>query len=383
MRLSRTLIPTLCAALLLALGLAPAARAEDVFEAPARVVAIGDVHGDYEQVVRVLTSAGLVDGKLKWAGGRTHLVQTGDRVDRGPDSRKVNDLFMRLEKEAKKAGGMVHPLTGNHEAMNMLGDLRYVSPKDFAAFETPDSMLRREELWKSWRRELVRRGEAEPTEAQRGPFDKEHPLGFVEHAQAFSPKGQYGSWIVQQNAVIRVGDTLFLHGGISPKYADFSLRDLNERIRQELQEPDPKTALLAQDPEGPLWFRGLAQGDPLPLSAHVDAVLKKHGCKRIVVGHTVTEGLLVMPRFGGRVVAIDVGLSAVYGGPPAALILEEGRAFALHRGRRLPLPEGEGGDSLLAYVREVAALEPDPSRLKGLLGRLEEGVRAGTPPLPR
>ena len=352
-------------------------RAEDTFDAPPRVVAVGDVHGDYDQLVRVLKDAGIVDEKLGWAGGRSHLVQTGDRVDRGPDSRKVMDLFMRLEKEAKKGGGMVHPLTGNHEAMNMLGDLRYVSPKEFAAFETPDSMLRREELWKRWRREKARQGGAEGDE-DRGAFDKEHPLGFVEHAQAFSPKGQYGSWIVQQNAVVRIGDTLFLHGGISPKYADFSIRDLNERVRQELREPDPETALVVRDPEGPLWFRGLAQGDPAPLSAHVDAVLKKHGCKRMVVGHTVTEGLLVMPRFGGRVVAIDVGLSAVYGGPPAALILEEGRAFALHRGRRLPLPEGEG-ESLLTYVRDVAALEPDPSRLQGLLGRLEEGVRAGTP----
>jgi Calcineurin-like phosphoesterase len=365
------------AALALALFAAPLARAEDTFDAPPRVVAVGDVHGDYDQLVRVLKGAALLDERLGWAGGRTHLVQTGDRVDRGPDSRKVMDLFMRLEKEAKKAGGMVHPLTGNHEAMNMLGDLRYVSPKEFAAFETPDSMLRREELWKRWRREKARKGGAAADE-DRAAFDKEHPLGFVEHAQAFSSSGQYGSWIVQQNAVVRIGDTLFLHGGISPKYADFSLRDLNERVRQELREADPDTALLVRDPEGPLWFRGLAQGDPAPLSAHLDAVLKKYGCKRMVVGHTPTEGLLVMPRYGGRLVMIDVGLSAVYGGPPAALLLEEGRAFALHRGRRLPLPEDEG-EALVTYVRAAAALEPDPSRLQGLLGRLEEAVKAGMP----
>ena len=133
-----------------------------------------------------------------------------------------------------------------------------------------------------------------------------------------------------------------------------------------------------RDPEGPLWFRGLAQGDPAPLAAHVDAVLKKQGCKRIVVGHTPTEGLLVMPRYGGRVVVIDVGLSAVYGGPPAALLLEEGRAYALHRGQRLPLPEDDG-ESLLRYVREVAALEPDPSRLQGLLVRLEAAVKEASP----
>ena len=85
-----------------------------------------------------------------------------------------------------------------------------------------------------------------------------------------------------------------------------------------------------------------------------------------------------MPRYGGRVVVIDVGLSAVYGGPPAALLLEEGRAYALHRGQRLPLPEDDG-ESLLRYVREVAALEPDPSRLQGLLVRLEAAVKEASP----
>lgn len=72
---------------------------------------------------------------------------------------------------------------------------------------------------------------------------------------------------------------------------------------------------------------------------------------------------------------IDVGLSRFYGGPPAGLLLEDGRAFAIHRGRRLPLPDGEG-EAVLRYVRDVMALEPDPARLQGLLGRLEAGLRA-------
>jgi len=352
------------------------ASAEDVFTAPARLVAVGDVHGDYEQLVTVLKSAGLVDEKLLWVGGRAHLVQTGDRVDRGPESRKVMDLLMRLETEAKKAGGMVHPLTGNHEAMNMLGDLRYVSPEEFAALRGPDTMALREALWQKARKERRKKSEPAPSEEDRRRFDAEHPLGFVEHQIAFSPRGIYGSWIARQNAVVRIGDTLFLHGGLSPKYADFSLRGLNERVRQELQEPDPLTALVVQDPEGPLWFRGLAQGDPL-LVPSLEAILKKHGCRRMVVGHTPTEGL-VMPRYGGRVVVIDVGLSKVYGGPAAALLLEEGRAFALHRGTPLLLPEGEG-EPLVRYVREVMALEPDPSRLSALLGRLEAELKAAAP----
>jgi hypothetical protein len=200
----------------------------------------------------------------------------------------------------------------------------------------------------------------------------------VEHRLAFAPKGTYGKWLAAQNAVIRIGDTLFLHGGISPKYGDFSLTDLNEKIRAELKEPDPMTALVSQDPEGPLWYRGLASGDAI-LLPHLEAVLAKHGCRRMVIGHTPTDGLLVMPRYGGRVLMIDVGLAKAYGGPPAALLLEGGQAFALHRGKRLALPEGEG-EPVLRYVREVAALEPDAARLKPLLGRLEAVLTAPSSP---
>jgi hypothetical protein len=353
-------------------------EAEDAWDAVARVVAVGDVHGDYDQLVTVLKDAGLLDAKLRWAGGGTHLVQVGDRIDRGPRSRNVMDLVMRLEKEARKAGGMVHDLTGNHEAMNILGDLRYVVPEDYAAFQGPDSVRYRDALWERVRQDRETKGEPAPTDEDRRRFDAERPLGWVEHRLAFSPKGAYGRWIAQANAVIRIGDTLFLHGGIGPKYADFTLRDLNERIRQELEEANPLTALVSQDPEGPLWYRGLARDDPA-LAPHLEAVLKRHGARRMVIGHTPTEGL-VMPRFGGRVVQIDVGLSKAYGGPPACLLLEGGRPVALHRGRRLELPEGEG-EPLLRYVREVVALEPGSSNLKALLGRLEAPVTA-SPPSP-
>ena len=343
-----------------------------------RLVAVGDVHGDHDQFVAVLRDAGLVDQRLRWTGGRSHLVQTGDRLDRGADSRKVMDLLMRLEKEAAKAGGRVHALLGNHEAMNVLGDLRDVSPGEFAAFADGGSARRRDALWERLREQRRKRGEPAPSEAERSEFDAQHPLGWVEHRQAFAAKGRYGAWLGRQNAVIRIGDTLFLHGGLSPKYADFSPGDLNEKIRSELREADPATAIVSQDPEGPLWYRGLARDDSL--SAHVDAVLRRRGARRLVIGHTVTEGL-VMPRYGGRVVAIDVGLSRFYGGPPAALLIEEGRPFALHRGQRLPLPEAEG-EPLLQYVRAVAALEPDPSRLAGLLARLEAAVPVPARPEP-
>jgi len=104
-----------------------------------RVVAVGDVHGAYDQFVAILRAAEIVDADGHWAGGHTQFVQLGDLVDRGPDSRKVLDLMMRLEREAEKAGGRVYPLLGNHEVAVMLGDVRSTSPAEYEAFQTPDS----------------------------------------------------------------------------------------------------------------------------------------------------------------------------------------------------------------------------------------------------
>ena len=89
---------------------------------------------DYEATQSMLRQAGVIDEDLGWAGARTHLVIVGDVLDRGPDSRDAMDLLMRLEVEAESAGGMVHVLVGNHEAMNLVGDLRYVAKEEFSAF---------------------------------------------------------------------------------------------------------------------------------------------------------------------------------------------------------------------------------------------------------
>jgi hypothetical protein len=286
------------------------------------------------------------------------------------------DFFIGLEKPARKAGGAVHALVGNHEAMNVHGDLRYVIPAEFAAFRTPDSARLRDALFERDREERAAKGLPALGDADRARWDSDHPLGWIEHRLAYSPRGRYGGWIAGLEAVLKLGDTLFVHGGVSPKYADFPLDVLNDRVRQELREADRLTAVVTTDPDGPLWFRGFAEGDPA-LAPALDAVLARHGCRRMVVGHTVTEGL-VMPRYGGKLVGIDVGLSAAYGGPPAALVLEDGKAFALHRGKLLELPE-EGGAPLVRYVREAAALEPDPAKLQELARRLEAEVTATRP----
>ncbi len=375
--LTRWLLCALAGILVFLATTRPAGSAEGDAAQPERIVAVGDVHGDYDQFVRLLRAVGLIDEKDRWTGGKTHLVQTGDVLDRGPDSRKVMDLLQKLERPARRAGGAVHALIGNHEAMNVYGDLRYVSPGEYEAFRSSRSAEIRSQFYEQHVEELKRNppaaGLPEFDKAFREKWEAEHPLGYFEHRVAFGPNGDYGKWIRGSEAVIRVGDTLFLHGGVGPKYADSSVDEINRRILEELKDFSKLREGIVLDSEGPLWYRGLAQESEAALQDHVQHVLKTFGVKRLVVGHTPQPGV-VMPRFGGQVILIDIGLSQAYGGNFACLILEQGKAYAFHRGQKLELPASSDSQQVLGYLEKAAALDPSPSPIAPLIQAIKKGV---------
>jgi len=266
--------------MLIALVLAaPASAQQDTWAGVDRIVAVGDIHGDYDQFVKVLRAAEVVDEKLNWAAGKTHLVQIGDVLDRGPDSRKAMDLLMKLEGQASAAGGAVHPLIGNHEAMVLMNDWRYVHPAEEQAF-----------------------GGAEA------------------YRKAMGPAGKYGKWIRTHNTIVKINDLVFVHAGISSTAAGLTMAEINKAVRDELAKGDETG--LAGDPSGPLWTRDLALDDEALVAKPFEAVLKKYGAKRMVIGHSVdTEG--IRTRMGGRLIRIDVGMAALYGGPAACLVVEK------------------------------------------------------------
>ena len=297
---------------------------QDTWTDVERVIAIGDIHGDYKALTEVLRSAGVIDGKGHWTGGTTHIVQAGDILDRGSESRKVMDLLMSLEKEAEKAGGRVHSLIGNHEAMNIYGDLRYVSPADFASFRTVDSGQLRDRFWNQY-----------TGPDKRKKWEDGHPLGWFEHRAAFGPMGVYGKWLRSRNTVVKINDTIYLHGGISPKFLTMSIRQINDEVSAELQDFSkltPSSVAIAED--GPLWYRGLAQARETELADHVSRLLQAYGVKRIVIAHTPTPGV-VLTRFAGKVVMIDTGLSETYGSRRACLLIEDSKLYAIHRGEKI------------------------------------------------
>lgn len=329
------------------------------------IVAIGDIHGDYDNFKKVLIDAGLINRRGNWIAGDTRFVQLGDLPDRGPDTEKIIKQMQKLQRQATKDGGEVFALIGNHEAMNIYGDLRYVHPGEYKALKGKNSRQLRSRYYDA----EVARLSADDTFVADSRFKDQwlqsHPLGFVEHRIAWSPDGKFGSWVVANNAIVKVGRSLFVHGGISPRLLGMSIDDINSQVRNELKGDLPEEPGLSEAEDGPLWYRGLASNDEQLEADHVDDVLAAFDVDRIVLGHTPGLGTIV-PRFGGKVLIIDTGISKYYGSHLASLRIEERNYFTIQNGEKIPLPNTNS--EMLNYFERMAKGKPT----QALLNRLEE-----------
>ena len=345
-----------------------------------RVIAIGDVHGELDAFAAILQKTGLIDEARHWTGGRATLVQTWDLVDRGPKSRAVLDFVMTLKQEAGKRGGSVLLNLGNHEVMNMMGDMRYVVPEDYAMFADNRSEQRRRTAFRDYSRLQMRQGRMADEQA----WMKAHPLGFVEHREAFGPQGKYGKWLRDFPAVTRVGDSIFLHGGINPSLAPKNIGQFNSAISAEIEAFDKISRYMiekelalpfftleefaeAADAEvkktksnpaaaeedrahiqilegllqargwlsihddGPLWFRGYDRWTEAEGEAQLAPLLQALGVKRIIVAHTPQANGEVRRRFGGKVFLIDTGMVR---GTAAALEISGSQVRAIYLNRQ-------------------------------------------------
>jgi len=322
-----------------------------------RVVAVADLHGDYDQFVYILAhpQVGLIDNDLHWAGGKAHLVQLGDVADRGPYARRIYELIMRLEKEAAAAGGAVHMLLGNHEEMNITGISldypRYVTVEQFVSFLPDDFRKAREtEYIKTLPPAERKRAEIEGLDVltDQGLADFwqkiiDHKDPEARRAYVLGFNDAVGDWLLRQNTVIKINDVIYVHGGINETLSKWSLREINTVMRQELayfqgimRDPQRTTRAfhpkLVYDPDGPLWFRGLAEGGKAA-QAEVDRILANLGAKAMVIGHNFfayTGGRSQrvakqdVARFQDKVWIMDTGIAGSYGGVPSALIYENG-----------------------------------------------------------
>ncbi len=364
------------------LGFCASLFAQSEWDGVERIVAIGDVHGDYDSFVEVLREAELINRRRNWIGGETHLVQVGDLPDRGPDTDQIIELMQKLEEQAEDDGGRVHSLIGNHEAMNMLGDLRYVHPGEYEAFRGRNSRDLRDRFYAQHIQQMLANDpEFVADDAYRDSFDARFPLGYVEHRFAWAPNGEIGEWVLQHNAVIKINRSLFLHGGLGPELLGTDLDTINATIRDELGGNLGEEQGLSEVDYGPLWYRGLAQNPEYMEQAHVDALLSFYDVDRIVIGHTPGAGTIV-PRFDGKVLLVDTGMSAYYGGYVASLeILQtDGQATLtnLQLGERINIPSSN--EDAVSYLQQVQELLDEPPG--ALQQRIDELVSPPVAPAP-
>lgn len=254
-----------------------------LFSKTKRIVAIGDIHGDWKALITALKVSNLVDSQLNWKGGQTHLVQVGDVLDRGGRSTtwgdeqsewKILKLLFTLQDQAKEAGGRVHILLGNHELMNVQGDFRYTSPLSINDF----------------------RGK---------------------RYQMLKPQGQIAQQLADRaKAVVKIGGWLFSHAGLRfPLANKYQLREINQLVKDYLQGKHPQNIDLISDI---FWNRNY--GQERPDCRDLYQVNKKLRIRGQVVGHTVqTE---INSRCQSKLWRIDTGMSQAFGQEANYQVLE-------------------------------------------------------------
>lgn len=261
---------------------------------PERVVAIGDLHGDLDNAIRLMNQVGLTDPNGAWTGGSTVFVQTGDVTDRGADSGAILAMLRRLGPEAAAAGGRVVPLLGNHEVMNLHGDWRYVTPEDVAAYGGEEA-----------------------------------------RKKAYAPDGEDGRWILASDVVAQVGDTVFCHGGVTEAFAALGIDGINRAARDAMRAGGGP--ILESD--GPLWYRGYVNDPEASACPSLADALDKLGARRMVVGHTTRDDGRIQARCDGRLLVIDIGVADHYGAHLGALEFVAGDARALYPDGPVDLPD--------------------------------------------
>jgi len=250
---------------------------------------LGDVHGEFDTLTAVLKNAGLIDSDARWSGGRSHLVFLGDLFDRGSDVTRTLWLIYGLERQAEAAGGRVHVVLGNHEIMVLTNDLRYVSEKE----------------------QLIARLHGTP------------------YARLFDVRRSVlGKWLATKPGLIRIGDVLLAHGGVSRDFAAYSLQAFDDTLAAFMSEelfyrwslpPDTVLPRIVVDStalerrldfffgeNSVFWHRSYVQADTL--QEELRRVLDRFESELHVVAHTPADE--IARRYEGALLAVDLNAPA-------------------------------------------------------------------------
>jgi hypothetical protein len=258
-----------------------------------KVLAIGDVHGEYDVLVQLLKNTGVINENLDWNWGDGHLVFIGDIFDRGDKVTECLYLIKKLQRQAYENKGKLHLLLGNHEVMILMNDSRYIAPK-----------------YKNMCQRLM-----------------------MNYPRFFAENTELGKWLRSLNSVVKINDLLFVHGGLSPDLVDrgLSLEQINDDIRKSLNKDNEMTheelMKAIYFPENPLWYRGYlmkSRSYSIINTEELNKVLSYYSTSRIFFGHTEVESIRFLHE--GKVGAINVpmGYSEI---KPQVLLVEDGKFY--------------------------------------------------------
>ncbi len=258
-----------------------------------KLLALSDIEGNFAAFRELLQANGVMDENFDWTFGNGQLVLIGDFFDRGYQVTEVLWLIYSLEEKAKAAGGYVHFILGNHEIMNLSGDLRYVQHK---YLETA-SLLKEK------------------------------------YEDLYGENSELGRWLRTKNIIEKIGDLLFIHGGFSSEMNNLglSIARINDLARPSYAQDvykyrDKKLSIIYDGKVSPFWYRGYYWGNDRASQQQVDSTLSEFGNKYIITGHTIVADTISV-WLEGKVFNTDVHHAA---GKSEALLVEDGKFFRVN-----------------------------------------------------
>lgn len=302
----------------------PIANTPTFLPAVARLIAIGDLHGDLDKTKRAFRVGGLIDAQDRWCGGSTTAVQVGDQLDRGHQEIEILFFLERLEHEARAAGGALYILNGNHETMNVGGRFTYATRPAMNDFLRWHSLSR---LDAALRAKCKFEAAAFPVPPL--PTEHKHNMPALKNKAiaarwaSLSPGGPLTQrFLAPHPVVLQVGSTLFVHAGVLPEHARFGLERMNRETREWMMgrsgESMPR---FLNGSDAVVWARDYSAEDSSKCDCEAlqEALSIVPGAERMVVGHTIQRGGITSA-CEATVLRIDVGLSAGCGdGAPQVL----------------------------------------------------------------
>ena len=269
---------------------------------PEKLIAISDIEGNFNAFSSFLQSNNVIDENHDWCFGNGHLVLIGDFLDRGANVTQVLWLIYKMDYQAKLDGGNLHYILGNHEIMNIRGDVRYAQKKYIAT-----------------------------AQAISGIQDWDKASIFM-----FSDNTELGRWIQKKNIFEKIGDYLFVHAGLSYDLVqqELSIENINNFSRKIMDDTATDTLLtrILFGRTGPIWYRGnvidYKYYDKIT-EEQLDEVLAYYDAQHIVVGHTVVDSTITTD-FDGKIIRIDLRHSKTKNsGKTKGLLIEDGKEFII------------------------------------------------------